>query len=158
MIRRAAVALLLVPVLAGCGITQTEPFYYGDPPAMTEVDGVRVTFRLEGKKFHVLRAGSPDRSPAERLDLLFAGPTAAERAAGVFTALPDGYRIATPPTEVRDNRIVVEVAHEGGVDLDRFSDVAGEQIACSATPPRVARDVTAVVRAPDGSERGPFYC
>ncbi|HWO62746.1 MAG TPA: hypothetical protein VNO31_22215 [Umezawaea sp.] len=158
MIRRAAAALLLVSAVAGCGVTPTEPFSYGDPPTVQQVDGVRVYFVLNSRLFDVLRTGSQDLSPAERLDLLFAGPTVAERAAGVVTELPEGYRIATPPVGVHENRIVVDVVDDDGVDLGRFSDLAGRQLACSATPRRVARDVGIVVRAPDGAERGPFRC
>jgi hypothetical protein len=158
VIRRAVAALLLAPVVAGCGVTPTEPFSYGDPPAVEEVEGVRVFFVLDGRLFDVLRAGQRDAGPAERLGLLFAGPTDAERAAGLVTALPEGYRIATPPAGVHQDLVAVEVVHDQGVDLDRFDELAGQQVACSATPARVGQDVGVVVRAPDGSERGPFRC
>ncbi|MEO6086520.1 MAG: hypothetical protein ABIQ18_25740 [Umezawaea sp.] len=160
MSRRVAAVLLSVSVTAGCGITPTEPFLYGLPP-VNPVRGVQVYFYLDDREFKVLRPGPEILGAAERLDLLFAGPTEAERAAGVVTSLPEGYRLAAAPAERARGEFVVEVDHEGGVDLDRFDQRAGRQIACTMAPGVYGFGgvfMAVLVRDPASGERGPFDC
>jgi hypothetical protein len=155
-----AAVLLSVSVAAGCGITPTEPFLYGQPP-VNPVHGVQLYFYLDDREFKVLRSGPETLGAAERLDLLFAGPTEAERAAGVTTSLPEGYRLTAAPVERATGEFVVEVDHEGGVDLDWVDQRSGTQIACT-----MAIGVyglggmfkSVAVREPGGAELGPFDC
>ncbi len=159
MSRRLAVVLLLVSVVAGCGIAPTEPFLYGTPPK-SPVTGVQVYFRMGTGPFAVLRPGRRDLGMAERLDLLFAGPTEAERLAGIETAVPEGYRLAAPIVERAKSEYAVVVDRDGGAGLD-VGATAGEQIACTmalGTPAGSAFSGALVVFGTSGREEGPYRC
>jgi hypothetical protein len=158
--RRVAAALVSVSVVAGCGVTPTEPFLYGPPP-LNPVHGVQLYFYLDDREFKVLRPGPQNLGAAERLDLLFAGPNDVERAAGVTTSLPGGYRLAAAPVERAPGEFVVEVDHEGGVDLDWVDQRSGAQIACTMAPGVYALGgvfKSVSVREPAGGELGAFDC
>ena len=157
MNRRLAV-VLLVSVVAGCGITPTEPFLYGVPPK-SPVTGVQVFFRLDDDAFKVLRPGQETLGAAERLNLLFAGPTEAERLAGVTTTVPEGYRVAAPIVEREKGLHAVVV--DGGEDQD-LDALAGVQIACTMAPgirgPGSMFNQVLVVFGASGREQGPYRC
>ncbi|HEX6347370.1 hypothetical protein [Umezawaea sp.] len=160
MRRRLAAVLLVVSAVAGCGITPTEPFLYGLPPR-SPVTGVQLHLLFGGDAFEVLRPGPDSLGAAERLDLLFAGPTEAEFLAGVGTAVPAGYRRAGPVVEREAGRFAVVVDRED----DRVPDLdarAGGQIACTVLP-GVQRagstfDGVVVVLGASGRELGPYRC
>ena len=153
MIRRAVAPLLLAPLVAACGVTPTEPFLYGDAPH-NAVEGVRLVFLFDERPFVVMRSGPRTLPGAQRLALLFAGPNDVERAAGVVTAVPEGYTVVSQETKSDDSGTqVVVVDRPGGVDLFRFGPQAGEQIACT-----VFGGSAVLLRDTDGHDRGPFGC
>jgi hypothetical protein len=153
--RLAAVLLLAASAVAGCGVTPTDPFVYGDAPA-NRVEGVRLYLRFEGRKFVVMRPGPRDLPAAALLDLLLAGPSDVERAAGIGSAVPPGYSATVELVREEGPRLLVVVDRPEGVDLDGFGEDAGEQIACTILPGGVSPRV--VVRSPAGEERGPYLC
>ncbi|WNV87718.1 hypothetical protein [Umezawaea sp. Da 62-37] len=136
-------------------MTPTEPFVYGDSLG-NKVAGAQVYFRLDHRPFKVLRPGPRDRTPGERLDLLFAGPSDVERAAGITTALPEGYVVVSPLPSPSDRSLPQIVVVDGADGLNGFGWEAGGQIACTVANGWVS--FTVVVRDTAGGERGPYDC
>ncbi len=154
---RLVAVLLLVAVAAGCGVTHTWPFSYGEAPDSRSHE-TQVFLRLDNRPFPVLRPGSVDTTLAERLDLLFAGPTDDERRAGLDSSLSAGARLVAPSVTRGDGSLVLEL---DGVDLAGFGRTEGVQVACTVTPGDfVMGNPTrrVVVRDTSGGERGPFGC
>ncbi|MET9364796.1 hypothetical protein ABZX93_28325 [Streptomyces sp. NPDC006632] len=126
---RALAALVLLPaalLAAGCGIQSTDVIAVGDPASAQAlppaVDGTVLYFVGPDGLMPVVRAGAPRPS----LPLLFAGPDADERAAGLRTELPPWkgpLRMAVGEGEVT---VVF------GQDVSKLTLVARRQIACTA--------------------------
>jgi hypothetical protein len=149
------VVVLVGVLVAGCGVTPTVPFIADDSVGNRGV-GAQVYFRFDHRPFKVLRPGPRDRTPGERLDLLFAGPSDVERAAGITTALPEGYVVVSSPSSPFDGSLPQVVVVDGAAGLDGFGEEAGEQVACTVANGLVP--FTVVVRDAAGGERGPYDC
>ena len=155
MRRRLAAVVLVGSVAAGCGVTPTGPFRHGDSIDGKGV-GAQVYFRLDNRPFKVLRPGPRNRTPSERLDLLFAGPSDVERAAGITTAVPEGYLVVSRRLSPSDGPQPQVVVVDGVNGVDEFGKEAGEQIACTVANGFLSSSV--VVRDVTGGERGPYGC
>lgn len=144
MIRRpaaaaATAAVLLVAPLAGCGLEATEqpvPVTVpatGDPPASGAPSArggpVPVYLVREGRLVAVLRRGD---TAGDALAALTAGPTPAETASGLTTALGTG-PITVPPDRQRPGTAVVAVTHEFGALAGASQLLAVGQIVWTAT-------------------------
>jgi Sporulation and spore germination len=96
--RMRTVALVSAMALAGCGVTDTGPMGAGAPArgqGTAEASQVlRVYFLTPHGMWPVARPAAPGAGPQAALDALLAGPTRAERARGLVTALPSGTRRA----------------------------------------------------------------
>ncbi|WP_433855777.1 GerMN domain-containing protein [Streptomyces kronopolitis] len=142
------VALLLaVLALAGCGVTDTGPSAAGAPAAGARTAGgkvVRAYFVAAHGTWPVTRPAPPGAGPQTALNALLAGPTPAERARGLVTALPGG-----------THRVRAQAA-QGAVDLylpwlvSELDQVAVHQLVCTAAAapgiPGGKRPVDVVVR------------
>lgn len=144
----AAVAVLLASVaLAGCGVTDAGPSDAGAPAAGARPAGgavVRAYFVAAHGTWPVARPAPPGAGPQTALNALLAGPTPAESARGLVTALPAG-----------THRVRARAA-PGAVDLylpwlvSELDPVAVSQLACTAASapgiPGGKRPVDVVVR------------
>ncbi|GHF28197.1 hypothetical protein GCM10017786_72850 [Amycolatopsis deserti] len=83
------IGLLLVLVLAGCGVRPTDPVSAGEPP-VGAAPGPILVFLQAGKLQPVVRETGRLGTPAEAVALLLAGPTPQEDAAGLSSGLPPG--------------------------------------------------------------------
>ena len=86
--RRAAAAVLALPLLAGCGVRPTGVVYAGDPPIATASPSSRAQVFLlqDGVPVPVERTvGTSD--PQGVFDALLNGPNASERQKGLYTDL-----------------------------------------------------------------------
>ncbi|MEV6565306.1 GerMN domain-containing protein [Streptomyces kronopolitis] len=142
----AAVLFALV-ALAGCGVTDTGPSAAGAPAAGARTAGgavVRAYFVAAHGTWPVTRPAPPGAGPQTALNALLAGPTPAERARGLVTALPAG-----------THRVRARAA-QGAVDLylpwlvSELDRVAVSQLVCTAAAapgiPGGKRPVDVVVR------------
>jgi hypothetical protein len=139
--RRAT--LLVVVVLAGCGVTPedsarqveppggTQPVWpsHTSPPDDTGTVPERLYLILGDEIVPTVRHVSAEPSPDELMDDLLAGPTDAERRAGLTSALLGDDIIASVHTV--DNHVVVELVAGLG-DTSRNDQVlAFAQIVCT---------------------------
>lgn len=142
-----AAALLAVLALAGCGVTDAGPSAAGAPATGARTAGgevVRTYFLAPNGTWPVARPAPPGAGPQTALNALLAGPTRAERARGLVTALPGG-----------THRVRAEAA-QGAVDLylpwlvSELDRVAVHQLVCTAAAapgiPGGKRPVDVVVR------------
>ncbi|MFG2720924.1 hypothetical protein ACGFW5_21880 [Streptomyces sp. NPDC048416] len=151
----AALALLPAALLAaGCGIQSTDVIAVGDPASAEAMppsnDGTVLYFVGPDGLMPVVREGVP-RSP---LLLLFAGPDADERAAGLRTELPSG--IGALKLSMDAGGMTVMIGH----DVSGLTALAQRQIACTAlrsAPPGRDRKVTIRGTGPAGP-LGPVAC
>ncbi len=129
--RSTTVAVLLAALaLAGCGISETGPVAAGAPATGgLTTDGtelLRAYFITPNGAWPAARPAPPDAGPQAALDALLTGPTRAERARGLRTALPAG------PHRVRAQ------ASPGAVDLYlpwvvvELDRMAVSQLVCTA--------------------------
>lgn len=126
----AALAMALAVLGAGCGVPvqevpaplSTNPVPVPPEPATQGVHTVRVYLLREGRLFPADRR-TEDRSTASLVEVLTEGPTGAEKADGVTTALvPGTFRVsetAASPARPTGTVAVVEVPEE-------FTQVAGD--------------------------------
>jgi len=124
---RLLTIVLLGWQLAGCSISSTEPFAYGEP-LMGGAHGVPLYFVLDDSVQPTLRSGDSTLPLQERLDLLVAGPTDTELAAGLTTALPPGVRLSYEDIQPLVLRVGVRV---DGATLQDLDEKATTQIACT---------------------------
>ncbi|MFB9902989.1 hypothetical protein [Allokutzneria oryzae] len=86
--RRAAV-LLLLALLAGCGVRPTDIVRAGPAPILPANGEGAVLYFLSGEQLQpASRATGQPLGPAQAVELLLGGPTEAERSAGLVTKLP----------------------------------------------------------------------
>ncbi|WP_329130880.1 GerMN domain-containing protein [Streptomyces sp. NBC_00670] len=95
--RTLAGLFLAAAVLAGCGVTDTGPTAAGAPArGQRATDGtglLRVYFLTPHGSWPVARPAPDGAGPQAALDALLAGPTHAERARGLVTAVPAGAHV-----------------------------------------------------------------
>ncbi|MFD9208990.1 hypothetical protein ACFVZM_22255 [Streptomyces sioyaensis] len=145
--RAPAAVVVAVAALAGCGVTDDGPAAAGAPATGARAAGapvVRAYFLTANGTWPVARPAPPGAGPQTALNALLAGPTRAERARGLVTALPAG------PHEVR-----AQVA-PGAVDVSlpwvvsELEPAAVSQLVCTAAAapgiPGHKRPVDVVVR------------
>jgi hypothetical protein len=140
MRRRSWSALVLVAMVAaltGCGIQATDPLPFGEPAGGIEI-GTQMYFLLDGKIFPTLRR-IDSRDPVDAVNLLAAGPTPEEQAAGLTTEVPAGIRLiegaqaAPAPQPSADTDVQVALFMFGTrLDPNDLSTVAVTQLACTA--------------------------
>jgi hypothetical protein len=147
MTRRAAVAVLLVALLAGCGVRPSGVIHGGPAPA-GPVGGTRIYLVSGGEPALVLR-GPRLADPAEVLRVLAAGPTEAERAQGFTTEVPSG--IAPARLGFEDGTTAVTLS----ADVRALSVLAVVQIVCTVQAMTSAQPVSLVSGA---QRRGPLTC
>jgi hypothetical protein len=126
---RAAAMLMasLAAVLTGCGVRPTGVVDAGEPATGLQ-SGVQVYFVWgNGLRPVVLPARGEDDGYV--LQLLFDGPDADARAAGLRTAIPAGTQLV-PAAVLADNREAMIGVF--GSDPARLSRLARAQIACTA--------------------------
>ncbi|WP_239012209.1 GerMN domain-containing protein [Streptomyces sioyaensis] len=145
--RTPAAVVAAVAALAGCGVTDAGPAAAGAPATGARTSGgpvVRAYFLTANGTWPVARPAPPGAGPQAALNALLAGPTRAERARGLVTALPAG------PHEVRAQ------AAPGAVDVSlpwvvsELDRTAVNQLVCTAAAapgiPGHKRVVDVVVR------------
>ncbi|ONK11698.1 GerMN domain-containing protein [Streptomyces sp. MP131-18] len=126
----ASALLTAAAALAGCGVSDTGPVAAGAPAAGgLTVEGselLRVYFVTPQGAWPATRPAPADAGPQQALNALLGGPTAAERARGLDTALPAG------------SHEVSARASPGTVDLylpwlvAELDSVAVSQLVCTA--------------------------
>ncbi|WP_192918266.1 hypothetical protein [Streptomyces spectabilis] len=152
----SACVLLAALTLTGCGIADSGPADAGAPargaPAKTTDHTLRITLVAPHGSWTVTRSAPAGAGPQQALDALLAGPTTAERARGITTALPPG------------RHRVRAVAAPGAVDLylpwlvPELARTAVNQLVCTAAAaPKVPggkRPVDVVVRVHESGLTG----
>ncbi|MCX5386505.1 hypothetical protein [Streptomyces sp. NBC_00083] len=151
----AAFALLPAGLLAaGCGIQSTDVIAVGDPATAQAVpppdEGTVLYFVGPDGLMPVVRSGTPQ--PA--LPLLFAGPDADERAAGIRSELPP----LGGPSRLGVNESGIMVVLDQ--DVSKLTLVARRQIACTALRAVArGRDMSVTIRgAGAGTALAPVNC
>ncbi|MEV0094540.1 hypothetical protein [Streptomyces sp. NPDC050738] len=88
--------ILAMTLAGGCGIRSTDVVEVGEPatgqigtPGTPGKEGVTLYFQGPDGLMPVVRPYGKDVDPGKRLAMLLVGPTAAERAAGLRTELPE---------------------------------------------------------------------
>ncbi|WP_413760741.1 GerMN domain-containing protein [Streptomyces sp. MMBL 11-3] len=117
-------------VVTGCGVSGTDPMAAGRPAvggqALEGAEPLRVYFTTEQGTWPATRPAPDGAGPQEAVDALLGGPTSAERARGLTTAVPTG------------NGQVRARASAGTVDLDlpwpvaQLDRTAVSQLVCTA--------------------------
>jgi germination protein M len=143
--------LLAGAIVAGCGTEESEPIDAGAAPASSDkptttttavdggapAEGIETTiYLLRGERLtsvHRVVAETEDleQAAAQAVEALVAGPTAAERAAGLGTAIPTGTRFLGLDIG-RDRIATVDLSSEfesGGGTLSMTARLA--QVACT---------------------------
>jgi hypothetical protein len=141
-------ALLVTLLLAGCGVRPSGVITGGPAPANT-ISGVRLYLISDSQPTLVARGLKPTQQPADIIDLLAAGPTSAERAAGFTSEVPAGIA----PAKVAYEGAGTSIGLSAGVDT--LSVLAVNQIVCTVQASVSAGPVTLVSGA---SRRGPLTC
>ena len=144
---RAAVAALAVLVLAGCGVPEDDlpraleprevPFASptDSPPAEQVGDRqVDLYFVRDGAVELSSRTVEDPRTTEEILDLLFAGPSEVERAAGFVSLLPR--TVTVEDVETVDGTAVVTLEGPDDSEVLRLSPLAYAQVVATVTPTR----------------------
>ncbi|WP_406090477.1 hypothetical protein [Streptomyces sp. NBC_01013] len=171
--RRALGALLPVVLLAGgCGIRATEVVEAGEPAVVqvmpagqlgtvlyfvssSSASRLMPVVRYAGPSGEGAGAGSGEEQPVgavRALDLLFRGPTEAERDAGLRSELPgDRFKVS------------VELSAQGvrvalGTRVTGLSERARQQIFCTAAQARTADRSEAVTVTGTDGVLGPAHC
>lgn len=126
-------ALVAVLLVAGCGVRASGTIAGGPAPKVS-LAGTPLFFVSNGKVSMVLRPTPPLSAP-ESLNLLAAGPNAAERAAGFGTELPAKLR---PPFMVYNSEEYV-ITVRISLNPQDLSELAAEQIVCTIEASRTSR-------------------
>ncbi|MBB5101978.1 GerMN domain-containing protein [Streptomyces spectabilis] len=152
----SACVLLAALALSGCGIADSGPGHAGAPArgasTKTADRTLRITLVAPHGSWTVTRSAPAGAGPQQALDALLAGPTTAERARGITTALPSG------------RHRVRAVAAPGAVDLylpwlvPELARTAVNQLVCTAAAapgvPGGKRPVDVVVRVHESGLTG----
>ncbi|WP_051872155.1 hypothetical protein [Streptomyces sclerotialus] len=157
----AVLAALLAGALAGCGIEPSDVIDAGEPATGLKSDGqepadVQLFFLASTGLRAAARSAERPATPQRAVDLLLAGPNAAERQRGLTTALPDlRDRVTVTP---RDGRITITVP----ADPERLDQPALSQLVCTAANGQVPggrqpEEIGVTVRG-KGVEVGPLVC
>jgi len=147
--RLLAIGVLLgTLLLAGCGVRPSGVITGGPAPATT-ISGVRLYLISDGQPTLVARGLKPLQQPADIVDLLAAGPTEAERAAGFTSEVPAG--IAPAKVSFDGEGTSVGLA----ADVDTLSVLAVNQIVCTVQASVSNGPVSLVSGA---NRRGPLTC
>ena len=148
MRRTSAGALVAVLLLAGCGVPQDDspralepqevPFASPTTSRVAEVVGDRevdLGFVREEAVVLSSRTVEDPRTTEEVLELLFAGPSPDERAAGLSTLLPS--TVTVEQVEVTDGTAVVTLDGPDDSEVLRLQPLAYAQVVATLTPGRV---------------------
>ncbi|NIH88563.1 GerMN domain-containing protein [Amycolatopsis granulosa] len=120
------VALLLVLVLAGCGVRPTRPVGAGEGP-IGVAPGPILYFQRAGATTPVLRQTGHLGTVREAVALLLAGPTPQEQDLDYYTAIGPVAASATSVGPVRDGVVTVDFT----MPLEYVGQEAKAQIACT---------------------------
>jgi hypothetical protein len=128
----------MVVALTGCGIQATDPLPFGEPAGGVEI-GTQLYFVLDGKIFPTLRRVDGGE-PVDTLNLLAAGPTPEEQAAGLTTEVPAGIRLleGSAPAAVKErasptpDQPLMLYVFGTGTGPTELSALAVTQLACTA--------------------------
>jgi hypothetical protein len=127
-----AVAVLTAGLLAGCGVTPTDPLPFGEPARGLEI-GQPVYFLLDGRLYPTLRPlGTDDGDPSQVVNAMAAGPLPAEQAAGLTTEVPAGLRVASLRRGDGGPDITMYVFGPADDDPNALSALAVQQLTCTA--------------------------
>ncbi|MEV4623159.1 hypothetical protein AB0J74_31180 [Asanoa sp. NPDC049573] len=146
--RLLAVGALLATLLAGCGVRPSGVITGGPAPANT-ISGLRLYLIADGRPALVARGLKPLQQPSEIVDLLAAGPNAAERAAGFTSEVPAGIAPVKLTSEGTGTTVAL------AADVDGLSVLAVNQIVCTVQAMAGSGPVTLVS---SGTRRGPLTC
>ncbi|POX42593.1 hypothetical protein C3486_04775 [Streptomyces sp. Ru73] len=157
----AALAALLACALAGCGIEPSDVIDAGEPATGLKSDGqapadVELFFLASTGLRAAARSAERPATPQRAVDLLLAGPNAAERQRGLTTALPDLHdKVTVAPS---GGRITITVP----IDPERLDQPAVSQLVCTAANGQVPggrqpEEIAVTVRG-KGVEVGPLAC
>ncbi len=117
--------LLLVLVLAGCGVRPTDPVPAGDPP-VGAAPGPILFFLKAGKLAPVVRQTGHLGTVPDAVTLLLAGPNTQEAAAGYATMLPTG-ALGVSVGALDQGVVTVNLT----APLETLPELAKDQIACT---------------------------
>ena len=144
----SAGGLVAVLLLAGCGVPQDDspraleprevPFASPTTSRVAEVVGDRevdLGFVREEAVVLSSRTVEDPRTTEEVLELLFAGPSPDERAAGLSTLLPS--TVTVEQVEVTDGTAVVTLDGPDDSEVLRLQPLAYAQVVATLTPGRV---------------------
>ncbi|PZG40955.1 hypothetical protein C1I98_22200 [Spongiactinospora gelatinilytica] len=168
--KAALVAAFVLTLMTGCGIRPTGVLDGGEPAV-----GFQPTTRLyfvSGARLVAVSRPLPSPSLQEALDLLVAGPTAAERRRGLRTGLgPEQDAVGKATSDAAkvhislQDRIPVPVpAPSEGPPTDQSQDLWLGQLTCTAAAALAARSdidpdaVTVTVQRGKGGRLGSFRC
>ncbi|MEU0515147.1 GerMN domain-containing protein [Amycolatopsis sp. NPDC006125] len=119
--------LLLVLVLAGCGVRPTDPVSAGDPP-VGAAPGPILFFLKAGKLAPVVRQTGHLGTVPDAVTLLLAGPNPQEAAAGYATMLPAG-ALGVSVGALDQGVVTVSLS----APLETLPELAKDQIVCTVT-------------------------
>jgi hypothetical protein len=142
------IGAVLVTLLSACGVRPSVVITGGPAPANT-ISGVRLYLIFDGQPTLVARALKPPQQPADIVDLLAAGPTETEAAAGFTSQVPPGIAPAKVAFEGTGTSIGL------AAEVDTLSVLAVNQIVCTVQASVSDGPVTLVSGA---NRRGPLTC
>jgi hypothetical protein len=143
----AGVSVLVVALLAGCGV-RPSAVITGGPAPTAAVGGVRIYLISDGEPMLVLRGGKPV-APTDVLSMLAAGPTDTERARGLSSEVPG--ELVPAKVGFEPDGTVVSV----GTDVRTLSVLGVVQIVCTVQAMSTTAPVTLIS---GGQRRGPLSC
>ncbi|MFB9252954.1 hypothetical protein ACFFWE_32370 [Sphaerisporangium melleum] len=148
-----AAGLVSIAALTGCGVQPSDAISVGDPPRGRVAPTMKMTLYLvkNGRVSAVTRPGHR-ASPADLLALLAAGPSTAERAAGLSSDVPAEaapFSVAAEPA----GRFVVTLSTPAG----ELSTLAVAQIVCTAAA-MVPESPARITVVGAGQSVGPHGC
>ncbi|MEU5963900.1 hypothetical protein ABZ777_22085 [Micromonospora parva] len=125
-----AAALLLGPLLAGCGV-RPSAVITGRPAVSGPAQGVGLYLVAQGELVLVLRPARGDSSPTKALALLAAGPQPNERGQGLTSDVPTGLNpvVEVTPAAGRFGGLTVRVTGT----TQTLSATATDQIICTVS-------------------------
>ena len=146
-VRTATAGLLAVLLLPGCGVPEDDrpralepqevpfPSPTDSPPAEQVGDRqVDLWFVRDGAVARSSRTVEDPRTTEEVLDLLFAGPSEAENAAGFVSLLPR--TVTVEDVETVDGTAVVTLEGPDDSEVLRLAPLAYAQVVATVTPTR----------------------
>jgi hypothetical protein len=142
------IGAILVGLLSACGVRPSGVITGGPAPANT-ISGIRLYLIADGQPTLVARPLKPLQQSADIVNLLAAGPSEAEDAAGFTSEVPPG--IAPAKVSFEGSGTSVGLSAE----VDTLSVLAVNQIVCTVQASVNDGPVTLVSSA---SRRGPLTC